>query len=280
MSGTDWPMFVITSIYVIATIVICYYNSKSAKAAQEQIKVAKDQIAEMIKQYDEAYRPVITIRFETIRNGLMCFVIENTGSVAATNINILINKDFIKNLKTIDSNIRITEYICSELFLAPCQKVFISIGGIGSFDKIAEIIAKFNITYNGKSNHNYNEFAEVDLKRYAHTLLYNSEIEEISTHLQKMETEEKHFHEKYLNELKNNKPINVIVHSANDKSKKFELYKTVCLNPGKNVTELAELVQLTPEETLEILIELEKVDRFIYTYFGNNDIYQNQWYRK
>ena len=96
MSGTDWPMFVITSIYVIATIVICYYNSKSAKAAQEQIKVAKDQIAEMIKQYDEAYRPVITIRFETIRNGLMCFVIENTGSVAATNINILINKDFIK----------------------------------------------------------------------------------------------------------------------------------------------------------------------------------------
>ena len=174
MNGTDWPMFTITSIYVIATIAICYYNSKSAKAAQEQIKVAKDQIAEMIKQYDEVNRPVVTIRFETIRSGLMCFVIENIGPVAATNINISVNEDFINNLKTIDSRMRLTEHICSELFLAPYQKVFICIAGIGSFDKVAEIVAKFNISYNGKSHHKYDENVEVDLKKYAHTLLYNS----------------------------------------------------------------------------------------------------------
>ena len=280
MSGTDWPMFAITSIYVIATIAICYYNSKSAKAAQEQIKVAKDQIAEMIKQHNEVNRPVVTIRFETIRNGLMCFVIENIGPVAATNINIIINEDFIENLKTIDSRTRLTEQFCSELFLAPYQKVFIFIAGIGSFDKVAEITAKFNITYSGKNHHEYNEILEVDLKKYAYTLLYNSELEEISDYLHKIETEDKNLHRKYLNELKNNKPINVIVHSANDNSKKFELYKATCLNPGKNVTELAELVHLTTEETLVILVELEKVDKFIQAYFGNNNTYQNQWYRK
>ena len=43
---TDWIMIIITTIYVIATIVICISNKRSADAAKEQTR-------EMIKQYNE-----------------------------------------------------------------------------------------------------------------------------------------------------------------------------------------------------------------------------------
>ena len=46
---TDWLMVIITSIYVIATILICYYNHKSATAAH-------DQAVEMRKQHEEERR--------------------------------------------------------------------------------------------------------------------------------------------------------------------------------------------------------------------------------
>ena len=42
---TDWLMVIITAIYVVATIIICYFNGKSAKAA-------KMQTDEMIRQYN------------------------------------------------------------------------------------------------------------------------------------------------------------------------------------------------------------------------------------
>lgn len=49
---TDWIMIIITTIYVIATIVICISNKRSADAAKEQTR-------EMIKQYNENNRPYI-----------------------------------------------------------------------------------------------------------------------------------------------------------------------------------------------------------------------------
>ena len=64
---TDWLMVIITAIYVVATIIICYFNGKSAKAA-------KMQTDEMIRQYNIANRPNVTIHFDIIRSGLMCFI--------------------------------------------------------------------------------------------------------------------------------------------------------------------------------------------------------------
>ena len=46
---TDWLMVIITAVYVVATIAICYFNAKSAKAA-------KDQLEESKKQYKEQNR--------------------------------------------------------------------------------------------------------------------------------------------------------------------------------------------------------------------------------
>ena len=96
---TDWLMVIITAIYVVATILICIYNGKSAEAAKEQTFAAKRQIEEMIKQYNESNRPMVTIRFEVIRSGLLCFILENIGPVAATDVQINLNTEFLDNIE-------------------------------------------------------------------------------------------------------------------------------------------------------------------------------------
>ena len=58
--SADWVMVIITGIYVIATILICCANIKSANATKEQL-------AEMQKQYAEANRPAIEMELHYIR---------------------------------------------------------------------------------------------------------------------------------------------------------------------------------------------------------------------
>ena len=43
---TDWLMVGITFVYVVATIFICYFNAKSAKATREQVAESKRQFEE------------------------------------------------------------------------------------------------------------------------------------------------------------------------------------------------------------------------------------------
>ena len=50
-------MGIITGIYVIATIIICWANIKSANASKEQLE-------EMQKQYAETNRPLIELEFQ------------------------------------------------------------------------------------------------------------------------------------------------------------------------------------------------------------------------
>ena len=46
---TDWLMVGITAVYVVATIFICIYNGRSAKATREQV-------AESERQFEETKR--------------------------------------------------------------------------------------------------------------------------------------------------------------------------------------------------------------------------------
>ena len=51
---TDWLMVIITAIYIVATIFICIYNGKSAKAA-------KTQTEEMRRQFYATNRPLLSV---------------------------------------------------------------------------------------------------------------------------------------------------------------------------------------------------------------------------
>ena len=63
---TDWLMVGITGIYVIATIFICVFNGRSAKATREQIAESKRQFEET-KRLE--YMPCFEIHFDQIEAG-------------------------------------------------------------------------------------------------------------------------------------------------------------------------------------------------------------------
>ena len=62
-SITDWLMVIITLVYVVATILICVFNGKSAKAAREQIEEAQKQQSQNMALQRYAMRREVIHKF-------------------------------------------------------------------------------------------------------------------------------------------------------------------------------------------------------------------------
>lgn len=84
-------MVLITAIYVLATILICRANVRSAKAAQEQLAEAK-------RQYEEEKRPHIT--YEMIYENRTWYGMRftNHGRRVATHVQVKFDPDFLSSL--------------------------------------------------------------------------------------------------------------------------------------------------------------------------------------
>ena len=78
---TDWAMVVLTAIYVLATILICYYNYGATKAS-------RDQAAEMRRQYEEDNRPYITVELIYERKAFYGLRFSNHGKRLANHVRI------------------------------------------------------------------------------------------------------------------------------------------------------------------------------------------------
>lgn len=187
---TDWIMIAITMVYVAATIVICYYNAQSANAA-------KKQTTELIREYQENNRPYISIRYDIIRGGLMCFIIENVGAQPAFSLNIKLNDLFLNNIADQKRREHLAKLSQSEMYLASKQQVFALIDTQVNFEKIASEKAILHITYNGK----YSEKIEIDISQYSWMLIYTSPIEDISQHIKQIKEEQKRFQKALLSNL-------------------------------------------------------------------------------
>lgn len=257
---TDWLMVIITAIYVVATIFICIFNGKSAKAAHDQTEASRQQTKEMIDQYNAVNRPIVTVRFDIIRSGLMCFIIENEGPQPAKDVKVVINQEFIDNISNSDERKMLADLNNATFFLASKQKLTVLLGGNSAFSDIAKEIAKIDISYNG-----YAEHTEIDINQYRFLLIYNSPVEDISQHLKKIKENEEKFHKSLLKSMdKPSKIQSVIVHTATEEDAvKFRLYKEVCLNPHSTVIQLAEKIDIDRDYALRLLLELNKVDRLI-----------------
>lgn len=266
---TDWLMVVITAIYVVATIIICYFNGKSAKAA-------KMQTDEMIKQYNLANRPNVTIHFDIIRSGLLCFVVENEGTSPAHNVSIKINKDFLEGVNGEVERNRLEGMANSEMYLASRQKIYILLGGQLEFSKLAQKVAEIDIKYDG-----YEEHTSIDLNQYGMFLVYSSPLEDISQYMKKIKENDRRFQNKLLKCVGREYPVqNIVVHSeTTDDANKFKIYKTVCCEGRITINAIAENMELEKDYILQLLIELELVDRLIGHFDAEND-YEVEWYRK
>ena len=88
---TDWLMVVITFVYVVATIFICWANIKSAKASKEELD-------EMKRQYADENRPRIEIEFCYERRTWYIVRFINHGRLTAQHVKIILEEEFIDSL--------------------------------------------------------------------------------------------------------------------------------------------------------------------------------------
>ncbi len=269
---TDWLMVIITAIYVAATIFICIYNGKSAKAAKEQTE-------EMIKQFNSVNRPIVTVRFDIIRSGLLCFVIENEGPISAENVRIKINKEFINNINNQGDRSRLEELNDAIFYLASKQKITVLLGGQPSFSQIAKVKAKFDISYNF-----FNEHTEIDINQYRFLIVYQSSLEDISQHLKHIKEDDKRFHRDMLKAMdKAPKIQNVVVHNeTKSDADKFKIFKEICISPNSTALQISEKLDMEKDYVMELLVELNRIDRLVaYTFYEVTDDEEKAlWYRR
>lgn len=89
---TDWIMVIITCVYVIATILICLFNYRSAKATREQV-------AEARRQYEEINRAFITYEFLHEKRIFYGIRFTNHGKKVANHVEIQLKQEFIDSIK-------------------------------------------------------------------------------------------------------------------------------------------------------------------------------------
>lgn len=260
---TDWIMIMITAVYVIATIVICYYNAQA-------VKTAKKQTEELVFQREQMDRPYISVHFEIIRSGLMCFIIENKGNQPAFDTKIKLNEAFIQNIngQSEKEHLQLLNESC--VFFASKQKSVIFIDSQIQFNVVAKEKAVFQISY----NHKYEEKIEIDISQYAWMLVYTSPTEDISQHIKEIKGNQEKFQKELLRQLNNDHtgiPLNVVVHSASERdSLKLKVLKVVCINVRSSLKLIAEQADLSLEDTHDLLVELLCVDRLVKTYGGQD----------
>lgn len=264
---TDWLMVIITTIYVIATIVICIFNGKSAKAAREQAEISKKQTKEMIRQYNLTNRPIVTIRFDIVRSGLLCFIVENEGPLPAHDVVIKFNDSFINNLPDTQVKNRFIELKASRLYLASHQKITLLLDGQPMFSKIAEEKAIIEIEYDS-----FVEKTEIDIKQYGMLLVYNSPIEDISQKIKKSCEQDKKFYDSLIRTLApKERVVNVITSEATDDEViKYRLYKEICMNHGCTIQFLCDHFSEDNDKIINLLIELQQVNGWISLLPSNN----------
>jgi hypothetical protein len=88
---TDWIMVILTLVYVVATIAICYFSYQSAKASREQTM-------ELKHQYDAENRPYITYELIYEKRTFFGIRFSNHGKRIANHVIIQLDQGFLDSL--------------------------------------------------------------------------------------------------------------------------------------------------------------------------------------
>lgn len=165
-------MIIITAVYVVATIIICIFNIKSATAVTKQV-------AEQIKEFKEIYRPCIDITIERIKSGLIVLKIENTGKKYAKKVNLKVDRTFVDLIEE-DIKLQFSKAINKERNLGINQYFFIYVSSHLNLEKFRDISLKINVCYDDSNNISYEDNFEFDLTSFVGILNYSSPTEDIA----------------------------------------------------------------------------------------------------
>ena len=85
-------MALLTFVYVVATILICFFNYKSAKATNEQTK-------ESYEQFIGSSRAHIVPKIIELEGEMLCLSFQNIGKDIATEVVINVSEKWLKKLE-------------------------------------------------------------------------------------------------------------------------------------------------------------------------------------
>ena len=157
--------FLITAVYVVATIFICWANIRSAKATREQV-------AEQQREFEETNRAFVTVTFEIIKSGLAVLHIQNHGKRIATNVSVHISDAFIENMADKMDREHVQKLCQSVFAIGIGQSWYICIGSHLQLDQMSK-----------DSVAQYCETTSIDLKQYFWSIIYDSPTEDIRQEL-------------------------------------------------------------------------------------------------
>ena len=176
--SSEWVMVIITGIYVIATIFICWAHIKSANAT-------KDQLAESKRQFDEENRAYVTVTFDIIRSGIAALCVENHGKQVANNVEVRVSSEFVENMND-GSDKEMIKKLCEASFILGIgRKWYTCLGSHLELGQLSQVPLTVDISYSDNTGE-HKEKVVIDLKQYLWTIIYDSSAEDTAQELKKM----------------------------------------------------------------------------------------------
>lgn len=165
-NNSGFVMALLTFVYVVATILICIFNYKSAKATKEQTK-------ESYNQFIENSRAHIVPKIIELEGEMMCLSFQNIGKTIATEVIINVNEKWLKELektKTIPETAEKLRIIKKKrIFLTIdqqlCYGLYIPGNGHNDYELLKKEPLKIDISYKSLNNV-YKEHYEIPLDGY------------------------------------------------------------------------------------------------------------------
>ena len=126
---SNWILVIITTVYTVATIIICWANWRSSATARQQTD-------EMIRQYNDSKRARIAIRFDRKSPVDRNIVLKNVGKEDANDVTLSINQEFMDELQIVWPNNVLKIGTNSTIHIAAGQEFWFFVGFLSNVDKM------------------------------------------------------------------------------------------------------------------------------------------------
>ena len=186
-------MAILTFIYVVATVLICVFNSKSAKATSNQTK-------ELYREFLENNRANVVPMIIVLEGQMLCLSFQNVGKSIATDVKICVKEAWLKKLEMTHSFSEVANTlreISKKKIVFPvnqnmCYGLYVPGNNNNDFDILKEIPLEIDISYKTLGN-SYKEHYEIPLEGYSGGLINTSDYVRM---MQKQITEIKNVNKK------------------------------------------------------------------------------------
>lgn len=168
---TDWIMVVITGVYVFATIFICIFNYRSAKATREQVAEAK-------RQFEEINRAYITYEFLYEKRTFYGIRFTNHGKRVANHVQIQLKEEFIDSITETSFSTLLNKQKDKEFVLGIGQSYDIYFGSNKYRQNPNKLPLEGQLVYKDDMKSYYEPFF-IDVENYATIYSINSETEDL-----------------------------------------------------------------------------------------------------